>query len=83
VAALVAELRGLGAVNAARARRRSLTGRQRAARMRTAYEARRDAAGLPARFEIFYGAAFAGAQPARTPAGEVAIPLEQFIRRKS
>jgi malonyl-CoA O-methyltransferase len=83
VAALVAELRGLGAVNAARARRRSLTGRQRATRMQEHYEGRRAAAGLPASYEILFGAAFAGVQPVQAASAEVAIPLTRIGRRGS
>jgi malonyl-CoA O-methyltransferase len=82
LAALVTELRALGAVNAARARRRTMTGRQRAARMHAAYEALRVPAGLPANFEIFYGAAFAGARSDPQTPDEVAIPLASVGRRR-
>jgi malonyl-CoA O-methyltransferase len=82
IAALVTQLRELGAVNAARSRRRTLTGRQRAARMQAAYERQRQPGGLPANYEIFYGAAFAGSASGRRDAGEVAIPLASIGRRR-
>jgi malonyl-CoA O-methyltransferase len=82
VDALASELRGLGAVNAARSRRRTMTGRRRAARMRAAYEACRAAGGLPASFEIFFGAAFAGKGPRVGTAAEVSIPFTSIGRSR-
>ena len=84
VDALAGELRQLGAVNAARARRRSMTGARRAARMRAAYETQRVAQGLPASYEIYYASAFAGRAP-RSPdtggADEIVVPLARIHRR--
>jgi malonyl-CoA O-methyltransferase len=82
VRTLANELRALGAVNAARGRRRSITGKQRLATMQAAYELQRGAAGLPASYEIVCGAAFgAGPESARPPAGEVHVPVAQIGRR--
>ena len=57
---LMKELRTIGARHAAADRRRSLTGVKRLQAMVAAYEAVRAAAGLPASWEVIYGAAFAG-----------------------
>lgn len=82
VRALADELRALGAVNASRARRRSITGKRRLAAMQAAYELQRCAAGLPASYEIVCGAAFgAGPASARLPAGEVHVPIARIGRR--
>ncbi|MGE0580896.1 MAG: methyltransferase domain-containing protein [Steroidobacteraceae bacterium] len=62
---LAAALRALGSQNAHALRRRSLTGRGRLAGALATYERLRDAAGLPATFEVVYGAAFAGASAGR------------------
>jgi malonyl-CoA O-methyltransferase len=87
-AALMSELRELGAHNAAVDRRRSLTGRHRITGMCAAYEQQRGPKGLPATWEVIYGAAFAPAelpghrgqaQPA--PAGEARVPLSALGRR--
>ncbi len=79
---LMDELRAIGATHAAADRRRSLTGPGRMRSMIDAYEALRTPAGLPASWEIIYGAAFAGiAGPERAQAdadraaGETAVPL--------
>lgn len=58
VHALMRELKRIGARNAASLRPRALTGRGRMQRMITAYETHRTTAGLPATFEVIYGAAF-------------------------
>jgi malonyl-CoA O-methyltransferase len=60
VQALMSELRTAGARHAASDRRRSLTGRGRLQKMLSAYEEFRTDLGIPARWEIIYGAAFAG-----------------------
>ncbi len=87
-ATLMSELRAIGARNAAVDRRRSLTGRHRLAGMCAAYEQQRVPGGLPATWEIIYGAAFAPAelpgdqglrQP--VPAGETRVPLSALGRR--
>ena len=71
--ALMRGLRGIGARHAAADRRRTLTGRGRMQAMITTYESLRGAGGLPASWEIIYGAAFAGIP--RPGSGETAVPL--------
>jgi malonyl-CoA O-methyltransferase len=87
-ATLMGELREIGEHNAAVDRRRSLTGRHRLALMCATYEHQRGPKGLPATWEIIYGAAFAPAeQPGRqghvqpVPAGETHVPLSALGRR--
>jgi malonyl-CoA O-methyltransferase len=81
---LMRELKQLGARNAARDRPRGLTGRARMQAMRSAYEGERGAQGLPATYEIIFGAAFgaADALPGRTRGGaapsEYAVPLSSL-----
>ena len=80
VYALMHELKRIGAHNAAAARARGLTGRSRLQRMIAAYEQRRTASGLPATFEVIYGAAFGAAVQASEPGeprppGEYRVPL--------
>jgi malonyl-CoA O-methyltransferase len=87
------ELKQLGAHNAASERSRGLTGRARLAAMTQAYERRRTPRGLPATFQLLYGAAFngggdsagGGSSKARGtgPQGEVVVPLERLRRRSS
>jgi malonyl-CoA O-methyltransferase len=80
VSALARELRSLGAHNAASARARGLTGRGRWRAMTTAYEQWRTPQGLPATFELLFGAAFnGGGMRAR---GEHTVPLTAVRRRK-
>jgi malonyl-CoA O-methyltransferase len=87
VHALMHELQRIGARNAARDRSRGLTGRTRLQRMVSAYETRRTAAGLPATFEVIFGAAFgaqaqtAGDVDASSP-GEIVVPLAALKRRR-
>jgi malonyl-CoA O-methyltransferase len=87
--ALMQALRRLGARNAARARSRGLTSPRRLQAMIRAYEPLRTAQGLPATYEVFYGAVFApkgGLRPPRVapPAGrEQVVPLESLVRRRS
>jgi malonyl-CoA O-methyltransferase len=86
--ALMRELKRLGAHNAASERVRGLTGRTRLAAMTQAYERRRTSSGLPATFQLLYGAAFKGAcdtgadrgPPAGAAAGEFVVPLERLRR---
>lgn len=85
---LMRELRTLGATNAMRERRRSLTGRARFARAAQAYEALRDDDGrLPATWEVVYAHAW-GPQPG-TPirvggVDEVQVPVAKIpIRRRT
>lgn len=90
VAALMREIRQIGARNALSGRARGLTGRRRLEAMQRAYEARRVAAGLPSTWEIVHAAGFApeGTPGQRTPAGaggrpgETVIPLQQLRRRE-
>ena len=76
--ALMRELKQLGARNATRARARGLTGRERLQTMLGAYERLRTPAGLPATFEVIFGAAFGG-EASQTGggavAGEFAVPV--------
>jgi hypothetical protein len=60
VRALMDSIRAIGAGNSLATRRRTLTGTGRLRRMQAAYEAQRTGAGLPATWEVLYGAAFAG-----------------------
>jgi len=85
--ALMRELKRIGAGNAASERSRALTGRARLQRMVEAYELRRTASGLPATFEVIFGAAFGAASEASgradssTP-GEYAVPLAALGRSR-
>jgi malonyl-CoA O-methyltransferase len=85
--ALMRELKHIGASNAARDRPRGLTGRARLERMLAAYERLRRPDGLPATYEIIFGAAFragrgsGGLAPAQGP-GEHAIPLSSIRQRR-
>jgi malonyl-CoA O-methyltransferase len=87
VRALMQALKRIGARNAASQRFRGLTGRARLQRMIGAYELRRTAAGLPATFEVIFGAAFGAAIEQRgrgdseTP-GEYAVPLAALGRSR-
>ena len=86
VQSLMQELRTIGARHAAADRRRSLMGRSRLGAMLAAYESLRGGAGLPATWEIIYGAAFAGeAHPiGRASAGvpgETRVPVQAVVRR--
>jgi malonyl-CoA O-methyltransferase len=85
VGALMQALKRLGAQNATSARSRGLTGRGRMRAMIDAYESARTPAGLPATFEVIFGAAFAAGRaelgPAATEPGEVAIPLSALKKR--
>lgn len=88
VLALMRELKQLGAHNAASARSRGLTGRARLAAMTQAYERRRTGGGLPATFQLLYGAAFKGTRgaagerppPAGASPGEFVVPLPRLRR---
>ena len=84
--ALMRELRAIGATNALASRRHTLTGRARFAAAAAAYEAHRDAQGLPATWETI--SAMAWAPEAGTPLREgdldvASIPLSRIpIRRR-
>ena len=83
---LMRELRAIGATNALASRRHTLTGRTRFRVAAEAYEAHRDARGLPASWEIL--SAMAWAPEAGTPIREggvdvTAVPLSRIpIRRR-
>src|SRR5690606_20078777 len=88
LAALMRELRTLGATNALGARRRSLTGRGRFAAAAAAYEPLRRADGtLPATWEVLYAHAWApeAGAPIREQGHDVAaVPVSAIpIRRKA
>jgi malonyl-CoA O-methyltransferase len=57
---LMRDLKGIGAHNAAAARKRGLLGKTAWARLEQAYEAQRKAGRLPATFEVVYGHAWVG-----------------------
>jgi malonyl-CoA O-methyltransferase len=84
--ALMRELKRIGARNAASQRSRALTGRARLQRMIAAYELKRTAAGLPATFEVIFGAAFgtaaAGGRGDLASPGEYAVPLAALGRSR-
>ncbi|RPE79999.1 malonyl-ACP O-methyltransferase BioC [Vulcaniibacterium tengchongense] len=86
LAHLMRELRALGATNALRERRRSLTGRARFARAAQAYEAFRRDGRLPATWEVIYAQAWG--PPPGTPirsggVDEVRVPADRIpVRRR-
>ena len=84
--ALMRELRAIGATNALHARRASLTGRSRFAAAARAYEAHRDAHGLPATWEVISAMAWAPAAgtPIRHDGLDIAaVPVSRIpIRRR-
>lgn len=72
---LVADLRRLGACNAAAGRPRGLTGKGRAVALQRACTAWRDGDGrLPATYEVIYGQAWVGAETAPGRGVRVAVP---------
>jgi len=73
--ALMQELKGLGARNAASDRRRGLFGRAALRTLTGAYETLRTPAGIPATFEVIYGAAFGAKSAAPVADGETLVPL--------
>jgi malonyl-CoA O-methyltransferase len=80
---LMRELQSIGARNASAERHRALTGRRRLAQLMAGYESLREPAGLPATYEIIYGAAFGGGpRPAEAPPGEHRVPLPIPRRRE-
>ncbi len=72
---LFADLKGLGAVNAAKERRRGLSGKQRHQTLLQAYQEYRDSDGrLPATFEVVFGHAWA-TEISQNPASvQVSVP---------
>ena len=79
---LLTQLRSIGARHAAEDRRRGLTGRGRWRAMLDAYEKLRTPAGLPATWEVIYGAAFAGQTRSGSDVDrrEVIVPLSAVRR---
>jgi malonyl-CoA O-methyltransferase len=78
VRSLLRELKGSGTRNAIRSRAGALTGGGRLLRMIESYESRRGSDGIPATFEVIFGAAFATgsrADPVAAGGGDVAIPV--------
>jgi malonyl-CoA O-methyltransferase len=76
------DLKALGAHNAAASRTRGLTGKQRFARFRAAYEARRRDGMIPATYEVVYGHAWVSEHDAFPARGEAAfVPLDRLRRR--
>jgi malonyl-CoA O-methyltransferase len=79
LAALMRDLKGLGAHNAAAARQRGLFGKAAWARLQMAYEAYRTEGRLPATFEVIYGHAWAGDKTRREDGRQV---IQMKIARK-
>lgn len=80
VAAVMRDLKAIGAGNATRGRRRALTGKSRLAAVQAGYEPYRDAQGrLPATYEVVYGHAWAPEQ--RIEGNEVQIPVSTLRDR--
>lgn len=69
--ALMADLKGIGAHNAAAARRRGLLGKAAWTRLQQAYEAHRRDGRLPATFEVIYGHAWVGDKTRRDDGRQV------------
>lgn len=69
--AMLHDLKGIGAHNAATGRRRGLTGKTAWARIEAAYEMHRIEGCLPARFEVIYGHAWAGDKRTREEGRQV------------
>jgi len=76
-AAMMRELKAIGATNATRGRPRGLTGRSRFARVVAALETQRRDGRLPATFEVVHGHAWKG-EPKRTAEG---LPIVRMQRR--
>ena len=68
---LMRDLKGIGAHNAAAARRRGLLGKTAWRRLEQAYEAKRVDGRLPATFEVIYGHAWAGDKTQRADGRQV------------
>ncbi len=78
---LMTDLKGIGAHNAAAARRRGLLGKSAWARLQQAYEAHRRDGRLPATFEVIYGHAWAGDKTRREDGRQV-IQMQIGARRR-
>ncbi len=80
VRALMRDLKAIGSQNAASARSRGLTGREKLRAVEAAYEPRRRDGVLPASYEVVFGQAW-GALARSERAGEVAYPVSKIGRR--
>ena len=78
---LMRDLKGIGAHNAATARRRGLLGKSAWRRLEQAYETQRLEGRLPASFEVIYGHAWAGDKTQREDGRQV-IRLKIDERRR-
>jgi malonyl-CoA O-methyltransferase len=83
VTALMRDLKAIGAHNATAGRPRSLTGKARLSRLKSAYEGFRRESRLPATYEVVYGAAWGAAGRPAVPSlhGEARIALGMIQRR--
>jgi malonyl-CoA O-methyltransferase len=81
--ALMRDLKAIGAHNVTAGRPRTLLGRAHLRRMQSAYERERKAGGLPATYEVIYGASWGNAARPAVPlsAGEVHIAPGSIGRR--
>lgn len=80
--ALMRDLKGMGAHNAASTRRRGLLGKSAWSRLQQAYEAQRREGRLPASFEVIYGHAWAGDKTQRADGRQVIqFNIEQRRRK--
>ena len=77
---LMRDLKGIGAHNAATARRRGLLGKSAWARLEQAYESNRCEGRLPATFEVVYGHAWAG-EKTRLEDGRRVVELKIMSKR--
>ena len=82
VLALMKDLKGIGATNAALARRQGLTSPKTLRAVIRAYEAFRQGERYPASYEVLYGATFGPpeGQPQRVPGGEIATFSVESLR---
>lgn len=82
LAALMGDLKQLGAHNVNSGRRRTLTGKSRFSRMQKAYEAKKENGMFPASYEIIYGHAWSPGTPKQAvkEPGLFSIPLD-LVRR--
>ncbi len=83
-AALVRDLKSIGASNVLKGRPRGLTGKSKWQRFAAAYEAFRQHGVLPATYEVVYGHAWAPAQAPRPkyPQGDAVIPVSAIGGRQ-
>ncbi|MDO7667793.1 MAG: malonyl-ACP O-methyltransferase BioC [Pseudomonadota bacterium] len=81
--ALMKDLKVLGARNVNSGRRRGLTGKNTIKQVGDAYEPFRRDGVLPATYEVVYGHAWGGQLKQQKIDGEVRIPVNQILHRKS